>query len=57
VVKKAPRFIRENNKQDYKKALPSQIKACNELIKSSKQKLPVSVMTSEAVALWTTPYF
>jgi superfamily II DNA or RNA helicase len=34
VVKKALRFIRENNKQNDKEALLSQIKACNELIKS-----------------------
>lgn len=34
VVKKALRFIRENNKQNDKDALLSQIKACNELIKS-----------------------
>jgi HKD family nuclease len=33
-VKKALRFIRENNKQNDKEALLSQIKACNELIKS-----------------------
>jgi HKD family nuclease len=32
VVKKALRFIRENNKQNDKEALLSQIKACNELI-------------------------
>ncbi|HEY8804095.1 MAG TPA: DUF3427 domain-containing protein [Clostridium sp.] len=32
VVKKCLRFIRENNKQNDKKALLSQIKACNELI-------------------------
>ncbi|MBI6874884.1 DUF3427 domain-containing protein [Clostridium aciditolerans] len=34
VVKKCLRFIRENNKQNDKEALLSQIKACNELIKS-----------------------
>jgi hypothetical protein len=33
-VKKALRFIRENNKQNDKEALLSQIKACNELIQS-----------------------
>jgi HKD family nuclease len=33
VVKKALRFIREDNKQNDKEALLSQIKACNELIK------------------------
>lgn len=32
VVKKCLRFIRENNKQNDKEALLSQIKACNELI-------------------------
>jgi hypothetical protein len=34
VIKKALRFIRENNKKDDKEALLSQIKACNELIKA-----------------------
>jgi hypothetical protein len=33
VVKKALRFVRENNKQNDKEAMFSQIKACNELIK------------------------
>ncbi len=32
VVKKCLRFIRENNKQNDKEALLSQIKACNKLI-------------------------
>jgi hypothetical protein len=34
VIKKALRFIRENNKKDDKEALLSQIKACNEIIQS-----------------------
>lgn len=34
VVKKALRFIREDNKQNGREALLSQIKACNELINS-----------------------
>lgn len=34
VVKKCLRFIRESNKKNDKEALISQIKACNELIKS-----------------------
>jgi superfamily II DNA or RNA helicase len=33
VIKKALRFIRENNKKDDKEALLSQIEACNEIIK------------------------
>lgn len=33
VIKKSLRYIRENNKQNDKEALLSQIKACNELIK------------------------
>lgn len=34
VIKKCLRFVRESNKQNDKEALLSQIKACNELIKS-----------------------
>jgi superfamily II DNA or RNA helicase len=50
VIKKALRFIRENNKKDDKEALLSQIKACNELIHSLSKLADESSLQSSKIA-------
>lgn len=50
VIKKALRFIRENNKKDDKEALLSQIKACNEIIQSLSKFADESSLQSSKIA-------
>jgi hypothetical protein len=50
VIKKALRFIRENNKKDDKEALLSQIKACNEIILSLSKLTDESSLQSSQMA-------
>lgn len=50
VIKKALRFIRENNKKDDKEALLSQIKACNEIIQSLSKLADESSLQSSKIA-------